>query len=383
MSVTVQVTVEPALLAWARARSGLDADLLIQKFPKLYQWESGEVNPTLKQLENFARATRKPVGYLFLPVPPKEDIPIPDFRTIGDRSVVRPSPDLLDTIYQCQQRQDWYRDYARTIGLDEVSQVGSLTTDVDPVAAGAEITETLSFGSEKRGASWAGTFTYLCDQAEAIGVLVMVSGVVGSNTHRKLNPEEFRGFALVDSVAPLVFINRADTQAAQIFTLVHELAHIWLGESALSDTDIVGQTTNSIERWCNRVAAEVLVPLQELHAVFDVNAPLIDELDRLARSFKSSTLVVLRQVHEAKYLDWNSYQNAYQTELARVMDLLPTKSSGGNFYNTLLTRISKQFARSVIANTLEGQTLYTDAFNMLGLKKQSTFDKLCKQLEVI
>ncbi len=379
----VRITVEPALLAWARERSGLDADLLIQKFPKLYQWESGEVNPTLKQLENFARATRTPVGYLFLAVPPKEDIPIPDFRTIGDRSAVRPSPDLLDTIYQCQQRQDWYRDYARTIGLNEVSQVGSLTTEVDPVAAGAEITEALSFGSEKREAGWAGTFTYLRDQAEAIGVLVMVSGVVGSNTHRKLNPEEFRGFALVDSVAPLVFINRADTQAAQTFTLVHELAHIWLGQSALSDTDSVGQTTNSIERWCNSVAAEVLVPLQELHAVFDVNADLTSELERLAHHFKSSTLVVLHQVHEAKYLDWNSYQNTYQTELARVMDLLPTKNSGGNFYNTLLTRVSKQFARSVIANTLEGQTLYTDAFNMLGLKKQSTFDKLCKQLEIV
>ncbi|MDE0238075.1 MAG: DNA-binding protein, partial [bacterium] len=220
--MTVRVDVEPALLAWACERSGLDDEKLASKFPKLPKWESRELAPTLKQLENFARATRTPVGYFFLPTPPEEAVPIPDFRTIGDRSVVRPSPDLLDTIYQCQQRQDWYRDYARSIGLNQVSQVGSMTTAVPPAKAGAEITAALSFEIDMRGPSWADAFAHLRDQAEEIGVLVMVSGVVGSNTHRKLNPEEFRGFALVDSLAPLVFVNGADTRAAQIFTLAHE-----------------------------------------------------------------------------------------------------------------------------------------------------------------
>ena len=383
IGVTVRVDVEPALLAWACERSGLDADKLASKFPKLPKWEARELAPTLKQLENFARATRTPVGYFFLSTPPKEEIPIPDFRTIGDKSVARPSPDLLDTIYQCQQRQDWYRDYARSIGLGQVPQVGSLTTAVPAAEAGDEITAALSFDVEMRGSSWADAFAYLRDQAEKIGVLVMVSGVVGSNTHRKLNPEEFRGFALVDSVAPLVFVNGADTRAAQIFTLAHELAHVWLGESALSDADLGAQTTNAVERWCNRVAAEVLVPLEMLRSGFDVHADLTDELDRLARRFKSSTLVVLHRVHEAGHLDWDEYRSAYRAELDRIMDLIGSGGDGGNFYNTQPIRVSKLFARSVIASTLEGQTLYAEAFKMLGFKKKATFNELCERLGVV
>ena len=158
-------------------------------------------------------------------------------RTIGDEGVTRPSPDLLEVIYQCQQRQDWYRGYARSVGLDPVPQVGSLSTAAPTEAAASAITGALSFSVSQRGSSWSDAFTRLRDRAEEIGVLVMASGVVGSNNHRRLDPLEFRGFALADSVAPVVFVNAADTKAAQFFTLLHELAHIWLGGSALSDAD--------------------------------------------------------------------------------------------------------------------------------------------------
>ena len=104
MTASVRAAVRPQLLMWARERSRLGIDELATKFPKLSEWESGERTPTLKQLEDFARATHTPIGFLFLPEPPEEQVPIPDYRTMGDAGVSRPSPDLLDTIFQCQQR---------------------------------------------------------------------------------------------------------------------------------------------------------------------------------------------------------------------------------------------------------------------------------------
>ncbi len=233
---------------------------LTQKFPKLTEWESGERTPTFKQLEDFARATHTPIGFLFLPEPPEEQVPIPHYRTMGDAGVSRPSPDLLDTIFACQQRQEWYRDFAQVTREDPVAFVGSLTTSVPVVEAAEQIRGTLRFSLGERGQTWSDALRTLVDHAEELGVLVMVSGVVGANTHRELDPEEFRGFSLVDRLAPLVFVNGADTRAAQIFTLAHELVHLFLGETGLDDTDLGAAPTNPVERWCNQVAAKVFVP---------------------------------------------------------------------------------------------------------------------------
>jgi Zn-dependent peptidase ImmA (M78 family)/transcriptional regulator with XRE-family HTH domain len=381
--VVVRADVNPELIAWARERSGVDAVDLNRRFPKLTEWEEGTRSPTLKQLEDFARATHTPVGYLFLQEPPEEHVPIPDYRTIGDAGVSRPSADLLDTIFHCQQRQEWYRSFARVNQEDEVSFVGSLSTGTPVVEAAATMRETLRFEPSQRGPTFTDALRLLAEEAEDRGVLVMVNGVVGSNTHRKLNPREFRGFALADPLAPIVFVNGADTKAAQIFTLAHELAHLWLGETALSDADLTTSPAVDLERWCNHVAAEFLLPLSSLAAEFDESRGLTDELDRLAKQFKVSTLVVLRRVHDAGYLGWDAYRTAYGEELDRVLGLLGERAdSGGNFYNTQPVRVSKRFARALISSTFEGQTLYTEAFEMLGFKKLSTLQELAGRLGV-
>lgn len=174
----------------------------------------------------------------------------------------------------------------------------------------------LAFATDNRGSSWSDAARRLIGAADDQGILVMVNGVVGSNTHRKLDPNEFRGFALSDELAPLIFINGADTKAAQIFTLAHELAHLWLGESAVSDVNLATSPTNRVERWCNRVAAEFLVPLDEIGPV-DVDEPeLTGELERLARRFKVSTLVALRRIYDAERISEDRYHAAYEAIVA-------------------------------------------------------------------
>ena len=370
-----RVAVPPATLRWALERSSKTPEMLAKRLPKLPNWLIGELAPTFKQLEAFAKATYTPLGFFFLPEPPEEPVPIPDFRTFADKPIARPSADLLDTIYVCQHRQDWYHDFVRAMGERPLAFVGSVEAAQDVVGTAARIREELHFDLEERRElpTWTDALRRFIEQADAAGVLVMVSGIVGNNTRRKLDPREFRGFALVDNLAPLVFINGADSKAAQMFTLAHELVHIWLGQSALSDVEARTVPDQQVEGWCNRVAAEILVPLAVLQAEYAPGADLGDELNRLARRFKVSTLVILRRIHDAGSLTLKEFWGAYKTELERLRDLSRRKGGGGNFYRTLAVRVSERFSRALVASTLEGHTLYRDAFHMLGIKKGDTF----------
>lgn len=375
----MRVTVRSELLRWAAERSGIEPELLARRFPRLHKWEIGETRPTLKQLEDFARATHTPVGFLFLAEPPKERIPIPDFRTIRDERIRQPSPDLLDTIYLCQQRQDWYHDFAQSLGQEGRAFAGSIAPGTVVQTAAAAMRTQLAFSTDARRGSptWEAALRMFVQLAEDAGVLVMVNGVVGNNTHRKLDPAEFRGFALVDDLAPLVFVNGADTKAAQMFTLAHELVHIWSGRSGVIDADVSAVPTGH-ERWCNEVAGELLVPLEEFRLEHRDGATLRIELDRLARVFKVSTLVILRRMSDAGYLTGDRYWKAFHDELALLRSI--ERGGGGNFYFTRPVRNSRRFTRALIADTLEGNTLYRDAFRMLGISTDATFRELGAKL---
>ena len=370
------------MLTWARERARIDPGALLRRFPKLQEWEDGAAQPTLKQLEAFARATHAPIGQLFLNEPPVETLPIPDFRTIGNAEIARPSPDLLDMIYVCQQRQEWYRDYAHSLGEQALPFVGSARVGDDVIGVAGRIREALDFDlqAQQQAPTWTEALRRFISQADALGVLVMCSGVVLNNNYRKLNPDEFRGFAMPDPLAPLVFINGADTKSAQMFTLAHELAHIWAGQSALSDTEASSFPEHHVESWCNQVAAEFLVPLEALSQASLGDEDLEGRTSDLARRFKVSTLVILRRLYDAAQLTQRQFKDAYSEELTRLLAI--DKGSGGNFYLTQAARVSKRFARSLIVSTLEGQTLHRDAFRMLGFSKLSTFHELGRSVGV-
>ncbi|MDF1581415.1 MAG: ImmA/IrrE family metallo-endopeptidase [Desulfuromonadales bacterium] len=370
-----RVAVNPEILQWAGQRAGLDMGDLLPKFPKLSDWFEGSLAPTLKQLEAFAHATHTPIGFFFLPKPPEVSLPIPDLRTMGGDARPVPSPDLLDTIYLCQQRQDWYRDYARLYHEEPIAWIGQGTVDADIVATAATLRQLMGLDLFQRQgvATWGEALRQLISLLEDSGVLVMISGIVGSNSHRKLSPEEFRGFALVDALAPVIFVNGADSKSAQMFTLVHELAHLWIGESGVSDSQVAGWPEIHVERWCNAVAAEILVPFDDIRARYRPDESLTDSMQRLARHFKVSTLVVLRRIYDLGEIERETLWQTHREELDRLRQLDTRGSGGGDFYRTLGARTSKRLVRAVIGSTLEGQTLFRDAFRLLGIKKSETF----------
>lgn len=383
--MAVHVEVAPTLLTWAVERAGWDEETASRKFPQLAEWRAGTRRPTVKQLEKFAHATHAPFGQLFLPTPPEEPLPVPDLRTLRDAAIARPSADLLDTIYQCQLRQEWFRDYALENGQGPVPYVGSVTRQDDPANVAQRMREVLDIdpSAAPLATSWGSAFSLLSDRIEGSGTLVMVSGVVGSDTHRVLRPEEFRGFTLADELAPIVFVNGADTKAAQIFTLLHEFAHVWLGGSALSDVTLGAESGPPEERWCNAVAAEALMPRDAVRTEY--RGDLSDDgLDYLARRFTVSTLVVLRRLADLGYLTSGQHRERFAQEEHRVLALLAeakqNRTSGGDYYNVHPRRLSKQFTRAVIASAREGGTSYRDAYRLLGTKKHSTFEQLAERV---
>ena len=382
----IRIPVNPDLFRWACKRSGIPRENLAAKFKKLPEWEAGTTKPTLKQVEAFARAVHVPVGYLFLTEPPEEAVPISDFRTFAAREATRPSPNLLDTIYTCQERQSWYRDFVRVASQPKLDFVDSTTVEASPAAVATEMREVLSFDLEARRScpTWTDALRLFIRQTEEAGVLVMVSGIVLSNVHRRLDSSEFRGFALSDPLAPLIFINGRDTKAAQMFTLAHELAHIWLGSSALSNLGVApGSGFRREEVWCNAVAAEFLVPLATLRSDLRQDEPLSDALPRLAYTFKVSTLIILRRLLDEGRISRNCFDEEWEQEADRLMALVKGGSDGGDFYHTTLARVSHRFARALVVSTLEGHTLYRDAFRMLGIKKITTFNNLGRKIGVM
>lgn len=382
----MRVAVSPRIIRWAIERSAVDYETLLHRFPQLAEWEAGISNPTVKQLENFCKAVYVPVGYMFLPEPPEERLPIPDFRTFNNNEISKPTANLLETVYSCQERQAWYREYARIVHQSERHFIGTVTTSMRPEIAADSIRKAIGFSFDLRSQSrtWEDALRLLIQCVDDAGILVMVSGVVLNNNKRKLNVSEFRGFALSDQFAPLIFINGCDSKSAQMFTIAHELAHLWLNSTGISNASVAPLNGHRPEEvWCNAVAAELLVPLELLRRNLQYAERIEEAKIRLSRLFKVSTLVILRRLFDIGRIEREEFNVLWLDEINRLREIAENASSGGNFYRTTISRVSKRLTRAIVASTLEGNTLYRDAYRMLGIKKTETFTNIGREVGVI
>src|SRR6266851_9887673 len=364
-----RVEVSGSVLRWALERSGKHASAFRGKFPKLQEWLEGQSQPTLRQLEAFARTTQTPFGYLFLAQPPEERLPIPHFRTLSERHPHRPSPNLLETVQSMERRQAWVRDYLIGEGQEPLRFVHSVKLSDEPHYIAGEMRGVLSLAPAwaAEQATWTDALRVLQRRIETARILVVVNGIVGNNSHRKLDPSEFRGFVLVDEYAPLVFVNGADAKAAQMFTLAHELAHLWFGSSAAFDLRDLQPANDETERACNRVAAEFLVPAQELQDFWTSITQSSDPFQALARRFKVSELVAARRALDLALISQADFRDFYQAYLRNERRRVIKGQSGGDFYANQNYRIGRRFAETVFRATREGKLLYREAYQLTGL----------------
>jgi Zn-dependent peptidase ImmA (M78 family) len=362
------LSLSPEVLRWAADQAGESLESLARAMVKREgdreRLVRGELTPP--QAEKLAKLTGVPFGLLFLPSPPSIQRPaIPDLRQTIDPAPL--SRDFLEVWDDVSRKQQWYRDRLIELGAGPLPFVGRFS---DPTSRKADtiardMTEILGLTPQLRAAARSADeyFTAVADRAEAAGVLVMKSGIVKSNTRRPLSVKEFRGFAIVDPLAPVVFINGRDALVASVFTLVHELAHVWLGESGVSD--LATRAAKGVERVCIQVAAEVLVPKQEFLAQWRVQA----DLGRIARLFRVSKLVIARRALDLDLIDAAVYE-----AVASATNQPSREGGGGSAYRTIPARNSKRLTLALVRSALSGETLLREAASLLSVRPETVME---------
>ena len=380
-----ELRIEPKLYDWVikRAKKSI-AEIKVKKdFKNIEDWIAGNSCPTFIQLENLAKFLYVPFGYLFFKEPPEEPSPLTDFRTPNDDRLEKYSVGLLETIYQCKRFQSWYSDYARENHLPLVPHLKSVTINDDPIKVAQSICHQLNISYEDRKKSKQDDLKYIVSKVEEAGNLVMMNSIVKNNTKRPLDHNEFKGFSLHDDFAPLIFINSSDPKESQVFTIAHEIAHLWLGESGLSDTAHFSKV--KVERWCNQVATEIIFP-KNLINNFNKSSSL-DEINKFSKKLNLSPLVVLRRLNDSKFISNDEFENYYDGTFTNFIEkkkkMKEKKKGGPLIYDLIPLRLGRSFTKAVIIHTLEGKTLYHNAFDMLGVNSTTKFNNLAKKMELI
>ncbi len=368
--VMTEALVNHEMLRWARERVGLPPGEIAKAIGvaevRVLAFERGEARPTFRQAEKWAAKTYIPFGFLYLDRPPEDTLPIPDLRRVGDGGVEPLSADFYDLLQDVLYKHGWYREYLQELGVPRVTFVGSYKPNapIENLAGQIRMRTGLSLLRKGRDDEKLRQWFRGCEKC---GIWILRSGIVGSNTRRPLRVKEFRGFAIADRVAPLVFINGRDAKAAQFFTLAHELTHIWLGESGISNPSLAERPTrqgHALERYCNEVAAEVLAPAEEFRRTWQRGHSLEENVLELTGHFPASRVVLARRAADLGLIDWAAYAEFYKEE-KRSWDKLAAE--GGNFYKNVGPRNGRRFVESVLNEAVSGRLLLREAGRLLGM----------------
>lgn len=368
---TPTASVSPHLINWAIDRSTKSDERIAKAVgttvERLRAWKLGDQLPTFRQIQKLANATHVPLGYLYLSQPPQEPLPIADFQTLDGEPAGAISPELRESIESVQRKQQWYREYRIELGEGPLAWTGRFSTSNQPAEVAESIRETLDMEASVRSEARTPEqyLNLLMERAELAGISVIRTSVARGNTHRPLEVSEFRGFSVYDPYAPFVFLNGADARAAQIFSLAHELAHLWVGESGISNpspSSVKFSGTNS-ESWCNKVAAETLLPAEEFRSVWRLHQHENDRYSRVGTAFRVRAIAAAIRAFGLEFVDRSELDRFFAKERERWA-LLP-RSKGGNYRLTVPVRNGRRFTDAVLSAASERAVLSRDAAHLL------------------
>lgn len=386
--------ITPNVLRWARESAKMTEEVAAKKVDvsvdKLKEWEEGISQPTINKAQILAKAYKRPFALFFLPEIPRDFYPLQDFRKSGSKSLTTSS---IFIIREIQQKQAWISDVYSENNDEKLSFVGSFTLKNNPQTVAKDILSRLkitpgNYKTDNPIREW-------IDAAETNGIFVSRTSFIHSRM--KLDSEELQGFAIADSYAPFVFVNSDDWNAPQLFTLVHELAHIWIAETGISngiEPEIKNRDKFSpIELFCNEVAANALIPSETILTIDRSIYRNSQDVFKAARNLGVSTFAFLFRALNLNIISLPLYQTLkkqadveYQAfvkkeEEKKAAQKLKRKDNPGgpNPYLLRLNKNSRLFTQVVLDALRSGFVQPTQASLLLGTPVNNFF-KLEAQL---
>jgi len=386
--------INPRMLAWARETAGLSVEEAAEKLgltnstrisavDKLRTLEAGERAPRQSQLLKAVAAYRRPMIAFYLPEPPTRAERGEDFRTASGAGSVRENGTLDALLRDVRARQQMLREVLED---DEEARPlafvasGSIEHGAETVAAAIRSSLGITAEQQRLAKGAGGLFTLLRGAAERIGVYVLLLGDVGSY-HSDISEDVFRGVALADDVAPFVVINDNDAVAARGFTLVHELAHIWIGASGVSGP-LRGLSENAIERFCNDVAGEFLLPADAVSNRSELRGAdmqvVLRATKRMADDWNVSQAAVTYRFARHDWIApdaasqlFGLFAERWRREKQRARATRSPEDTGPSYYIVRRNRLGSALL-SVVRRALQGETItHTRAARILGVSPSS------------
>lgn len=380
---TVNVNIQPAIISWALSQTS-EEKLGTKLVDNIKHWLDGTKSPTFNQIEDFSKKSHIPLGYFFLQTPPIEQISLLEYRTLDSIQLTNPSRNLIDTIHDMEAVQEWMVNYRKEWNYDTISIVGSLKgiTDISVIADTIRKDLGLNIEWYKDCGNPSEAFNKVRGLLEECGIVVMMNGIVGKNTHRALDVNEFRAFAMVNEWAPLIFINGADSTGGRLFSLFHELVHLWIGENDLyNDTKYSANGIKPIEVTCNAVAGALMVPKTVFLEKWNnnTNDDIHEKIKELARMFRCSSSVIARRALDNKKIDQNVYNMVIADAIEAYIQTKQEKSSGGDYYRVARSKLDGVFVRALCESVNSGRTSFTEAYRLTNTTSK-TFSEVASGL---
>lgn len=380
---TVNVNIQPAIISWALSQTS-EEKLGTKLVDNIKHWLDGTKSPTFNQIEDFSKKSHIPLGYFFLQTPPIEQISLLEYRTLDSIQLTNPSRNLIDTIHDMEAVQEWMVNYRKEWNYDTISIVGSLKgiTDISVIADTIRKDLGLNIEWYKDCGNPSEAFNKVRGLLEECGIVVMMNGIVGKNTHRALDVNEFRAFAMVNEWAPLIFINGADSAGGRLFSLFHELVHLWIGENDLyNDTKYSANGIKPIEVTCNAVAGALMVPKTVFLEKWNnnTNDDIHEKIKELARMFRCSSSVIARRALDNKKIDQNVYNMVIADAIEAYIQTKQEKSSGGDYYRVARSKLDGVFVRALCESVNSGRTSFIEAYRLTNTTSK-TFSEVASGL---